>query len=238
MLTALIFGLHAQQTDQQSSYLQWFDKQVGIENTALYKGIIYKETYRTINEKVKFYNSPQWFDGHVVYSGQLFSNIQLKYDVFGDQLIVKQLDRLGGGGLLLFKDKVSEFLIDNTVFVNVLDAPRGSSFTGYYELLLDLENDTRLLAKHIKNDFLRKDRRSTYYEFIDLDNKYVLQHNGKYYNVDSKKELLRVYPEAKKPIDSFYQKNRRLRSRDMDAFMVALINSLEENSSALNRDNN
>ena len=238
LLTAITFSLSAQQTDQQSNYLQWFDKQVGIENTALYKGIIYRETYRTINDKVKFYNSPQWYTGYVVYSGQLFSNIQLKYDVFGDQLILKQLDRLGGGGLVLFKDKVSEFQIDNTVFVNVRDVPISSTFAGYYELLLDLENDTRLLAKHFKNDFLRKDRRATYYEFIDLDNKYVLQRNGKYYHVDSKKELLRVYPEAKKSIDSFYQKNRRLRSRDMDAFMAALINSLEESSSAINSDNN
>ncbi len=231
VLTAITFNLSAQRTDKQSDYLQWFDQQIGIENTTLYKGIIYRETYRTINDKVKFYKSPQWFDGSVVYSGQLFSNIQLKYDVFGDQLIVKQLDRLGGGGLLLFKDKVSEFVIDNTVFVNVKDIPKSSEFAGFYELLLDLDNDTRLLAKHFKNDFVRKDRRATYYEFIDLENEYVLEHGRSYYRVNSKKELLKVYPEAKKAIDSFYQKNKRLRSRDMDAFMVALINSLEEDSS-------
>lgn len=214
----------SQTTDPQSSYLNWFDQQVGIENTALYKGIIYKETYRTINEKVKFYKTAEWYTGSVVYSGQLFTDVLLKYDVFGDQLLVKQLDRLGGGSILLFKDKVDEFAIDGTQFVHV----HGSSqIDGYYELLWD-EDGNRLLGKHLKNDFLRKDRRATYYEFTDLKKEYVLDKQGSYYSIKGKKELTNIYPGLKREINSFYQKNKGLRSRDMDAFMVAIINVLEE----------
>ena len=199
----------------------------GIENTALYKGIIYKETYRTINEKVKFFKTAEWYTGSVVYSGQLFADVSLKYDVFGDQLLVKQLDRLGGGSILLFKDKVDEFVIDGTKFVHI----RGSSqIDGYYELLWD-EDGNRLLAKHLKNDFLRKDRRATYYEFTDLKKEYVWDKQGSYYGLKGKKELTDLYPDMKKEINSFYQKNKRLRTRDMDAFMVAIINFLEEAAS-------
>ena len=223
------------QTTDQAAYLNWFDEQVGIENTALYEGIIYKETYRTINEKVKFYKSSQWFKGSVIYSGQLFSNVQLKYDVFGDQLIIKQLDRLGGGALLLFKDKITEFNIEESRFVNVSDVYGGSDFSGFFELLWE-SNGNRLLAKHLKNDFLRKDRSATYYEFVDLKKEYVLHRQGNYYQLKGKKELIRIYPDLKKQIDSFYQNNRRLRSRNLDGFMVSLITTLEEFSSGASTD--
>lgn len=215
-----------QTTDQQTGYLQWFDQQVGIENTALYKGIIYKESYRTINDKVKFYKTAEWYTGSVVYSGQLFTNVQLKYDVFGDQLILKQLDKLGGGSILLFKDKISEFVIDETRFTH----EKGSTdINGFYELLWNDEN-SRLLSKHLKNDFLRKDRSAAYYEFVDLKREYVLKRGGTYYKLKGKKELTNIYPDLKKEIDTFYQKNRRLRTRDTDAFMVGIISMLEDAS--------
>jgi len=219
--------LKSQQDLRNNASLEWFDQQVGLENTVLYDGIIYKETYRTINDKIKFYKSSSWLNGSLMYNGQMFTEIPMRYDVFGDQLLIKLKDQLGGGALLLFKNKVSTFTIDNTVFVNVKEIAEASGSDGFYELLWE-NGDMRLLAKHQKNDFLRKDRRSIYYEFIDDKKLFLLQYDGKYTPIGRKKDITALFPEFKKEVDDFYQKNKRLRSRDMDGFMGALINQIED----------
>ena len=228
----LLFALslqtvQAQVSEESENYLNWFDQKVGIENTALYEGIIYRETYRTINDKVKFYSTAQWLNGSVVYNGQLFSNIQLKYDIFGDELLVRQEDRLMGGALLLYKKKVSAFRLNGSEFIHLQDLSSESAPKGYYQLLLSKEN-TKLFAKHQKRDFLKRDRSSLYHEFVDQDKIYVVNYAGAYHLVNSKKEVIKAYPGQKKQIDSFYQKNKRLRGRDIDAFMISLINTMDE----------
>ena len=214
------------QENTNATYLNWFDDKVGVENTALYEGIVYREAYRTINEKVKFYKSAQWYNGSVLYSGQPFYNVLLKYDVFGDQLILKQLDRLGGGSILLFKSNVSSFRIEDTQFVHLRQEEIGEA-AGFYELLWE-NGSIRLFAKHQKNDFVRKDRRAAYYEFVDIKKLYLLDLSGKYYPINRKKELTDILPSLKKDIDSFYQKNKRLLNRDVDSFMISLIRNVSE----------
>lgn len=228
--------LEAQQSTDPS-YLNWFDQQVGIENTPLYEGIIYREFYRTINDQVKFFKSARWYQGSVNYSGQEFHNIEIKYDVFGDELILKQLDRLGGGGLQLIKSNIRSFQIDGTSFVNVTDISADSGASGFYELLWQ-EGGHRLLAKHQKKDFLRKDRRALYYEFIDDQKKYMLDMAGKYFALDRKKDLVEVFPVLKKQIDSFYQKNKRLRNNQPDIFMINLMRDIHEQISTPEPDKN
>ena len=222
------YSVHSQQyqsRQEQSAYLSWFDKQVGLENTALYEGIVYREMYRTINDKVKFYRTAQWLNGSVVYSGQLFTNLELKYDVFEDRLLIKKLDRLGGGPMLLFKDKVTSFTIDGTEFVNISDPKIDRLFNGYCELLWS--NQVRLLAKHRKKDFVRKDRSASYHEFIDRNKEYMLEIGNNHFPINKKRDLQQLFPDLKKEIDSFFQKNKRLRSRDIDAFMISLVQALE-----------
>lgn len=228
LICLFCYSTQAQQTQiqkGQSDHLSWFDEQVGLENTALYEGIIYREKYRTINDRVKFFQSSQWQNGSVIYSGQLFTDLQLKYDVFEDQLLIKQLDRLGGGAMFLFKDKVSSFVIEGTQFVNIIDPNIDKSLNGYLELLWS--NDIRLFAKHRKDDFVRKDRRAPYYEFIDRKKEYLLQIGNDHFPINNKRDIQLLFPVLKKEVDSFYQKNKRLRSRDLDAFMISFVQTFE-----------
>ena len=228
LITFLLIAISLRSQDrlEEADHLSWFDQQVGIENTALYEGVIYKENYRTINDQIKFYETAEWLNGTVVYSHQLFSNILLRYDVFADQLTVKRLDRLGGGAILLFKDRISSFTIDGKVFVNVKNSSSNTSFGGFCELL-SFNSENRLLAKHQKRNFLRKDRNFVYYEFKDLQKIYVLDLGGKYHELKSKKDLIKILPDQKKEIDLFFQKNKRLRDKETDAFMISLFNKFE-----------
>ena len=217
--------IRAQDQIENADYLNWFDQQVGIENTSLMNGVIYREFYRTINDNVKFFQTDQWHTGSVKYTGQWYYNVQLKYDVFGDQLIVRQEDRLGGGALILFKDLVAEFRLDDKVFVNIDPGANELIRPGYYELLASREN-LRMLIKYRKKEFLRKDRKSAYHEFIDAKKSYVLNFDGNYYPIKVKKDVVKIFPGFKSALDSFYQDNKRLQNRDPDRFMIALVDRL------------
>lgn len=214
--------LNAQAVTDNAGYYEWFDAQVGIENTGLYQGILYREQYRTINAKTKFLGSPEFHEGSLVYDGEPYIGQQLKYDIYGDELLIKIEDRLGGNTLQLFKEHVSEFVIDNRPFVNMRGIGMGEEIGGFYEVSYD-NNGISLLTKHRKKVFDKKDRSSLYYEFADRNKEYVLLFKGRYYTIKGKSDLIEIFPEHQDQINSFYNQARTLRRNDPHAFMVGLI---------------
>ncbi|HMB64168.1 MAG TPA: hypothetical protein VKN36_13895 [Eudoraea sp.] len=224
LLNSFIYSVSVQSqgTLEMEKFYQWFDQSIGVENTGLYDGIIYIDTYRTINEKTKFYSSPRFLPGSVVYDGQPYSDLEVKYNVFDDELLVRLPDRLGGVTLQLFKDKVSDFVIDGHLFINLNNIPPETGMNGFYEITFR-DSQLTLLTKHLKKDYARKDRRNLYYEFLDIKKEHVLFYNGAYYVIKSKKDLISLFPELKNEIDSFYKVARSLRNSDNDAFMQTLV---------------
>ncbi len=204
----------------------WFDQVVGIENTGLYDGVVYMEKYRMINAETKFFTSPDFLAGSVIYDGKPYYDQHLKYDVFGDDLLLKVKDRLGGFTIKLFKEKIAGFTIDGHTFTKVPDPSGDSVNMGFYEVVID-NDQFKLFTKHLKRDIVRKDRKTRYYEFLDLKKQQVLFYNGSYHSIRSKKDLTELFPPLKKEIDSFYRVARSLRNSDPDAFMKALITRIQ-----------
>jgi len=228
-LVAVLFYLplaRGQEAMEDETYLLWFDHLVGIENTGLYDGVVYKEKYRTINEKSKFFKSPDFLPGSVSYNGQEYFDLKLKYDVFEDKLLLKLEDRLGGSTLELFKEKVTSFTIDGHQFIKIETLTAEGNISGFYEVSRKSSYFT-LFTKHLKKDFSRKDRRTLYYEFVDLKKKHLLHYKGRYQWLRNKKDVTTLFPDLKKEIDSFYNQARRLRKSKPDEFIHALINRLE-----------
>lgn len=226
LLVLYCFSVNGQGEFAQSSYYKWFDQLVGAENTGVYDGIAYIERQRTINDKTKFFKSRDYLDGSVIYDGQPYFDLDMKYDVFGDQLLLKLEDRLGGTTLQLFKDKISSFTIDGYQFIKILPGDSSQEISGFYEIVLQKENFD-LLAKHIKREFIRKDRSSIYYEFIDQKSQNLLAVQDSLYVIESKKDLVELFPEFKKEINKFYSTARSLRNSDRHEFMKALVTRLD-----------
>jgi hypothetical protein len=219
------FGLYflaAQNLPDNGPYYLWFDQQVGIENTGLYEGILYKELYRTLNENTQFYITPDFLSGTVVSDGQPYIDLLLKYNVYDDQVLLKVKDRLGGNTIQLLRDKISRFTINNRLFIQVTDAPAELALTGFYEV--SYQNATViLLTKHTKKLFERKDRSSLYYEFLDGNKEHVVLFGHKYFPIKNKRDLIDIFPDLKDQIDEFYNRARVQRRTQPHAFMVALI---------------
>lgn len=219
------FRTQAQGSIEKAPYYQWFDALVSPENTALYEGLLFKEQYRTINQNTRYFRSPDFIEGYVVYGGQPYVAQQLKYDVFGDQLLLKVQDRLGGNTLQLFRDRVSEFGIDGHRFLHVPAAADHPGISGFYEVSLENPAFT-LLTKHRKKDFDRKDRSSLYYEFLDAKKEHVLWYGNAYHSLERRNDVTALFPDLEEQIDDFYNRARVLRRTNPHGFMLGLMQRL------------
>lgn len=215
------------QDQAQISYYNSFDGDVGIENTGLYQGVIYTDKYRTINEKTQFFQTRDFQPGSVCYDGQCYYNLELKYDVYEDEVLIRLVTRVGGGTLKLVKKYVESFQIDGHNFIKILpeDAPSLTAF-GFYEVALESASFT-LFNKYSKKSFDRKDRKSIYYEFLDGPSENVLYYMGTYTIIKSKKDIVTLFPDLKREIDKFYNVARGLRKSNPDGFQISLMKRIE-----------
>ncbi len=216
----------SQEFSQEKLY-NTFDQNVGIENTNLYQGIIYTQEYRVNNDKAQFFKGSDFSKGAVQYDGQTYYDLDLKYDVYDDRLLVKLVPNAGGGTLVLFNQFVKSFELGGSDFVKIdqEEAPE-IDFHGFYEVSFDSPGMT-LYTKFRKKSIQKKDRNYTYYEFVDTSSDYVLKYNDKYNMLKSKKDLTDLFPQFKKEINKFYVLARGLRKSNPDDFQIALLKRVE-----------
>ena len=221
-------SLFAQETSQ-SSYYNWFDNLIGVENTGLFDGIQYKEQYRTINEKHKFYNSPRFLKGNLIYDEQPYYNIDMKYDLYEDVVLIR-LDNPDGGDVILqlIKSKIKEFTINGNRFINLdYNTTITEVSLGFHEVLFQ-KNEIVFYKKNKKSKKDRLDQKILYSEFND-DSNYKLFYNNEFYDIKSKRNLIKIFPDLKKEINAFHDKNRSLLDSNPDAYMLQLMKSIQNN---------
>lgn len=190
---------------------------VGYKNLALVNGVEYIELYRSINAEHQFLIGRDFYTGTLEYRGQLYKNIQLKYDIFRDILIAKLHNGVDGTLILeLIKDHVNQFTIGDRKFVNIQNINL-EIIPGFYEVI-SKESNPSLLKKHRLNAREKQDRRMAYYEFEELDSEYYYAFdNGKYLSAD-RSDIVELLPECKNEISQQFKSNRSLKRKNPDQF--------------------
>lgn len=209
----------------EAKIYSWFDNEVGIENTRLYNGIEYIEEHRTINEKNKFFFSNSNFIGEILYDGQWFTSVPLKYNVFDDLLLIQLESGSGKNILQAIKGKVERFHLNNHVFINVPSQISGNIEGGYHEVLWETD-DLAILKKHSKKIIEKRDEKIAYFEFNDLKESYLVRHKEQFYVLNSRRDLVRLFPENEELINKFYKNNSSVLRRQPDNFHVNLFKEL------------
>lgn len=226
-------SIHSQTNSSSKDFYNWFDNIIGYENTGIYNGIIYTEKFRTLNNNHKFYLTSEFTNGNIIYNGQPYYNIEMKYDIYEDLLIVKLPNHSEYFIIQLINDKIDEFSIKNKNFRKFSGKSEeffNEAIFGFYEISYQ-SKQLYLLKKHKKS---RKERivgNFVYSKFKD-ESEHVIIFNDKYYKINSKKYLIKLFPELKKNIDNFYIANKQLLKLNQDTFMIQLIehiNSLINN---------
>jgi len=227
LVTFLIFNIHSVQSQTNSDKINnynWFDGKIGVENTGIYNGIIFKEKFRTVNGNHKFYLTSQFINGNIIYNGQPYYNVKMKYDIYEDIVIVQLPDDSEYSIIQLINDKINEFSINNHKFLKIsrkYEKFFNEPISGFYEIFYQSKH-LNLLKKNRKNRKKQIVGNLLYSQFKDKS-EYIIVFNDEYYKINSKKYLVKLYPKLKKNINHFYNFNKQLHKLDQDTFMINLI---------------
>ena len=198
-----------------------FDKTVGINNTKLSYGTVFKEKYRRkLTNNHNYFKNDFFTKGSIIYRGEPFYNIDLKYDIVDDILITKIINHQSQISITPEKNLISEFKLDNHTFVNSYKVN-----IGYLELLT-LSDDFSILKKHHKTSTENRDRRFVYHTFKKKNEQYYLYYDGQYSSIKTDRDFIKIFPNNKKKIIQFFKENRFLLKNDFAKFAAKLTKQL------------
>lgn len=240
-LATTAFKTHSQTNSEISLYTK-FDSIVERKNLEINNGPRHINHYRTIDKSHSYYSTDKFTLGEVLYNKQYYYDIELKYDVNNDQLVLKPMDEYNYLGIILSKEKTASFIVNKRKFVNLNygNPTLPEYINGYYEEIII--GDTLIL--YIKNQKTRKKiidnkqtsdgtEQITYDEFTDK-NTYYIKLKNTFYTINSKKEIIAIFPENKKEIKEYYSKNSELEQSNKELFLENIlkhINPLPVNKS-------
>ncbi len=205
-----------------------YDGLVSSENTGLYNGTGFKDRFLDSWDDSHIYlDSSVFISGTLVYNNQLYTSVSMKYDLYGDNVIIRSNDHLSSFQVELIAQNISGFTINNRDFTKLIDAWSELEGNGFFEVAT-LGKVVSLYIKHVKKRKKETINNVLQYSFLK-DNHYVFLYNDAYHIIYNIKDFKEVVPDTYKQIRDFKKQNKRLYKTDPDSFMIALVKYLDEN---------
>lgn len=211
--------IFSQNLNESKSIYKWFDSIVGVGNTAIYNGIEYQKEYKTLNGNDEFYITSNFLYGDLIYDKQPFFKIPMKYDVYKDELIVMLSSQNSRSIIELVKTKIKSFVIQGSRFIGTYKDLTNREYE-FFEVLYEKDR-IKFFKKHRKEKKVLLDKDFVYNKFYDKID-YYLVYDGKYHEISSKRDIMRVFPNYRKEILSFSKSNRRLYKADYELYIIRL----------------
>ncbi|KGO96439.1 hypothetical protein Q767_05915 [Flavobacterium enshiense DK69] len=198
-------------------------------------GIIHINEFRILNNKHRYYPNDKFEIGSATYNSQNYYDIPLKYDIYKDILIYRPQES-EAISIELIHEKVTAFSINNKKFVylNNIYFPMMQIKPGYYEENISGKNFIFYIKHHRNKREILKGS-SVFYEF-DNDYEYLLEKNGTFNKISSKKDLIKLFPEYKRKINDFYSSSKKILKSDEPLFYEKMMTYLN-NETANNPSN-
>jgi hypothetical protein len=179
--------------------------------SGLYSGTDYPEYLSLKPGQHPFFETDHVTKGSILYDGQRYENVGLRYDICRDKVVVEHY--YNHSILELVDDKIGGFSIMEHTFIP-LSVPGNSPKSGFYDLLYG--GSSRVIAKREKVIDKINEGRRIQYGFITAS-KYFVLHEGVYLPVLSKRSALLVFADKKAEMKQWLgeQKIRFRKSREM-----------------------
>lgn len=216
--------IHSQSAENSSLY-NYFDNTIGKDNLNINNGVVHSEPFRPIANKNRYYID-EFNSGDLSFEGEIYSDVNLKYDIYDDQVIYKQVGESDNLPIILIKDKVDFFIIKNKKFVNLKaeSVKFPNLIKGIYEEGFS-GSEVSLYIKHYKEKIKVFQTDGVYYNFI-YNTDFFLKYNNFFYKVVSEKDVKKIFPLYKKDISDYYSTNKKLERSDKKQFMENLTNQI------------
>jgi len=191
------------------------------KNLSLYTGKQYNDKYGSVGSH-QYFLDDYWEQGSVVFDGQFYDSIYLKFDIYNDELLVEYFSEKGlAMTLMLYSAKINGFQLQGHTFIRLQTDSATTLKTGFYDQLFIGENLSAYARRQkeivrtsgtntLKDDFVQKD-------------KYFLMKDGLYYSVNKRGSIIRVLEDHKKEVKRFIKLNKLYfqSERDRDLTLVA-----------------
>jgi hypothetical protein len=184
----------------------------------LFNGRIVRSSYSKIIGH-QFFLTKDWLKGDVNINEITFHNIQLKYDIYNDQLIAF-LNQVTA--VQLNKELIKEFTltIENRkdIFEN-FNTGKDNPVNGFGQVLY--KGDIYLINKYVKR-IQQLAISNRYDEFYQQQALYILK-GGNFYKVTGKKDLINILSDKKQQVQKYIKENKiRIRKKDPASFIPVL----------------
>ncbi|CAN1503238.1 hypothetical protein MCETHM1_00559 [Flavobacteriaceae bacterium] len=222
LLTTIAFKTHSQTNSDIPLYSE-YDSIVGRENLGINNGTLHTDPYRKISQNHRYYIKEEFSIGQLSYDGQIYLNINLKYDLLNDQLIFKHKNQTDNLSINLNCSKTNFFIIKNKKFINFnLDPSLKPDFLkGFYEENF-LGNEISLYIKHFKERKEINQFDGIYSDYLEHEI-FVIKYQQKFYKINTEKNLKKILPEYKKTISDYYRMNGNLENSNKVQFIENLV---------------
>lgn len=205
---------------EEQKLIGYYDSIVGYKNLSILNGVEALNPYRTINEKHPYFSDPDFVKGSIIYDGEPFRDVFLRYDMFRDIVTIKLKNTVGGTLLFdLISDKVSEFEINNHRFINLKFKKKFDS--GFYEIIYT-SLQLSIYQKRYLKPLDKRDKEILYYEFDQLPDHYVFYTTPYGYFYPSEDFLLENYERCSSPVNDFINRNKKLKKQNQKSYLIEL----------------
>ncbi|WP_298120592.1 hypothetical protein [Flavobacterium sp.] len=223
----LLTNSYSQKNNEQS-IADLFDKKVEEETLAIFNGRHNNHNYLTLSDTIHPFLDKNFVSGSISYDNQNYDNILIKYDIVNDNVLVKPKKQSDFYSLVLDSNKIDGFIINKKKYTNSANQIdlQTKQLKGFYEEII-YSNKITLLIKHQKTKIEIIDGNKIYSDFNN-QKLFYLKISDKIYNANSKKELISIFPNYKKQINTYYNQNKIQEKFDNYLFKVGLIKFINQ----------
>ena len=192
------------------------------KNSGIYIGsYYYDKNYWAIGGDPFFVNN-YWNEGTIIYEGQQYDSISIRYDIYRDLLLIKHIDKNGHVvPIQLHKSKVEEFIIMGHHFIYTKEDTLSGIKTGFLDLLY-IGEKAKVLAKRRK-EISRTQIANDIVRGYFVNDRFYIKKDQNYYEVKGKKSLLEVLSDEKNEIKAFLKENRALYKKNRERQLVESV---------------
>jgi hypothetical protein len=167
----------------------------------LYNGKIWRDLYYQVHEN-QFLFSDEFLSGSLSISGKVFNNIDLKYDIFKDELLTPVEN---GNMLQLNKEMVDSFTLNfqnkNYRFIRMKEGPGPG---GYFNVLY--KRKSALYLKYYKK--IDKLAVEGQYDMFYQDSKLFFVNDSAFFQITGKRDLINAIDDKNDRVKTFIKKNK------------------------------
>ena len=201
---AVADSLDAKQTTVYTNIERDFYKKIGPQSR-LYNGMQY-DLYNPHMKGNAYYDDvDSWNKGSVFYDGYLYTNVNMMYDIYKDEVVILIYNNFMR--ISLISEKIRDFNLLDQHFIYLKNNPTNSNSlkTGFYGELYG--GKIQVLSKKTKNIQNSTDYLGNITPYFSPVKYYYLFKNGKYYTVNSQGAFLDALSDHKKEIKQFIRTN-------------------------------